>query len=231
MNTPTLQPLTANEKRVMEFLELYIFENGISPSYQEIQAHFGFKSIYSVQRYLKQLEEKGYLHIPGGNRKRAIQVLHSASAVQTRLDQIQQSASPSPEALNIPLLGTVAAGRPLERTAHDEFVDIPASMVRYADRTYALQVEGQSMIEDGIFEGDLLLVQQQDRAHNGDIVVAVVDNEATVKRFYLHERSGASGNGAYNVELRPANQKMASLWYRPDDVEIRGIVVGLIRKF
>ena len=229
-----LRSLTLKERNVLMFLEAYMLEKGISPSYQEICSHFGFASYNSVQRYLKQLEEKGYIALPGGNQKRAITLLQPASSLQESVEGMQKEqpsnvnlagplAEPlQPEALSIQLMGRVAAGAPIEAFDHDEFIDVPSSMVRYADRTYALRVQGQSMIDDGILDGDVILVQKQDRADNGDIIVAVVDNEATVKRIYQKPTQ---------VELRPANSTMKSMWFEPAQVQVRGLVVGLIRQF
>jgi repressor LexA len=226
-----LPPLTLKEKSVLEFIEHHLMSSGISPSYQEIKDHFGLASFNSVQNYLKQLTNKGYIVNPL-NQKRAIQVLHSASAVQEQLQSKQVSTKTGSsrtqllqareEILSLPLLGKVAAGQPIEALSHDEFVDVPPSMVRNPSKSFALKVQGESMIEDGIFDGDIILIQKQNSASNGDIIVATVENEATVKRIYQKSQQ---------VELRPANSTMKSMWYRPDEVEIRGIVVGLIRKF
>lgn len=246
------RPLTLKEKNVLEFLEQYIGEKGISPSYQEICENFGFASYNSVQRYLKQLEQKGYIQIPGGNQKRAITILRAATSVQAALGEMQKevtpvASAPQTENFSIPLLGRVAAGAPIEAMEHDEFIDVPASLVRNADRTYALRVQGQSMIDDGILDGDVILVQKQAHATNGEIVVAMVGDEATVKRYYMHaseripanvvrerfaEYGGATPmKNAKMVELRPANSTMSSMWFGPNEVQLRGIVVGLIRKF
>ncbi|UXR64172.1 hypothetical protein EZJ49_13985 [Bdellovibrio bacteriovorus] len=119
---------------------------------------------------------------------------------------------------------------PIEAIKHDEFVDVPPSMVRNPSKSFALKVQGDSMIEDGIFDEDIILIQKQDSANNGDIIVATVDNEATVKRFYLRPRP-ETGVADKMVELRPSNSTMKSMWYSPDEVSIRGIVVGLLRKF
>lgn len=256
-------PLTLKEKNVLEFLELYIRENGISPTYSEICQHFGFASYNSVQRYLKQLETKGYIRTPGGNQKRALMLLRPASAVQETVEEFARDTSYSSddsssgnvrnvipalhsntEVFNLPMLGRVAAGAPIEAYEHDEYIDVPASLVRHADRTYALRVQGQSMIEDGIFDGDVILVQRQSQASNGEIVVAMIGEEATVKRFYTHNKDprasddraegGHSSDGFGKqkmIELRPANSNMSSLWFAPNEVQIRGVVVGLIRKF
>ncbi|WP_413582735.1 transcriptional repressor LexA [Bdellovibrio sp. HCB288] len=233
-----LPSLTPKEKSVLEYIEAHILSSGISPSYQEIKDHFGLASFNSVQNYLKQLTTKGYITNPV-NQKRAIQVLHSASAVQDHLQAKVSTTTGShrtkllqarDEILSLPLLGKVAAGQPIENFKHDEFVDVPPSMVRNPSKSFALKVQGDSMIEDGIFDEDIILVQEQKSAGNGDIVVATVDNEATVKRIYLRARP-ESGASEKQVELRPSNSTMKSMWYSPDQVEIRGIVVGLIRKF
>jgi repressor LexA len=259
--TETPKPLSLKEKSVLEFLESYIRANGISPSYQEICNHFGFASFNSVQRYLKQLEAKGYVQLPWANQKRAITLLQPASALQNAIESLQpvheesaieSSVVPallSSDNLSLPLLGRVAAGAPIEATEHDEFIEVPSSLVRKADRTYALRVQGQSMIEDGILDGDVILVQRESTAQNGEIVVAVVGEEATVKRFYLHRsRAGDRGfngipqdaieaafergfQGDRMIELKPANSSMSSMWYDPREVQIRGVVVGLIRRF
>ncbi len=234
-----LPPLTPKEKSVLEFIESHILSSGVSPSYQEIKDHFGLASFNSVQNYLKQLTNKGYIENPLGQ-KRAIQVLHSASAVKEQLQSKSVSTKTgSPrsqllqardEILSLPLLGKVAAGQPIEALKHDEFVDVPPSMVRNPAKSFALKVQGDSMIEDGIFDEDIILVQKQESATNGDIVVATVDNEATVKRIYLRPRPD-SDSSERMVELRPSNSSMKSMWYSPEEVSIRGIVVGLIRKF
>ncbi len=246
------KPLSLKEKTVLEFLEFYIRENGVSPTYQEICKHFGFASFNSVQRYLKQLEAKGYIQLPWANQKRAITLLQSSSALQNAIEEMRGDSPRSPSAgsnltpaivpsenFSLPLLGRVAAGAPIEAFEHDEFIDVPASLVRHADRTYALRVQGQSMIDDGILDGDVILVQRQTTATNGEIVVAVVGEEATVKRFYMHKGDNAARVAAEErgspsdrmVELRPANSSMAPMWYDPSEVQLRGVVVGLIRRF
>ncbi|PIS09909.1 MAG: transcriptional repressor LexA [Bdellovibrio sp. CG10_big_fil_rev_8_21_14_0_10_47_8] len=234
-------PLTEKEKAVLEFIESQIVENGFAPSYQEIKDHFGFASFNSVQNYLKQLTSKGYVQI-ANNQKRSIQVLHSSQAVQQLVQSKVISKTGSPrslllptpgereEVLNLPLLGRVAAGVPLEAFDHDEFVQVPPNLVRNPTKSYALKVKGSSMIEDGIFDGDIILVQKQASASNGEIIVASIENESTVKRFFLQPDPEAKASGKL-IELRPANSSMKSMWYPPDQVDIQGVVVGLIRKF
>lgn len=231
-------PLSTKEKMVLEFIEEQLLQSGVVPSYQEIKDHFGFASFNSVQNYLKQLSSKGYISV-ASNQKRAIQILHSSLAVpqnvvdlkdklknkkiesqETPRDQLLQNSHE--EVLSLPLLGHVAAGSPIEAFEYNEYIDVPPSLVRNSSKTFALKVKGQSMINDGIFDGDIILVQKQSNASNGEIIVASVENESTVKRIYT---------SSDKVELRPANSTMNSMWYSADQVQIQGVVVGLIRKF
>jgi repressor LexA len=258
-------PLSIKELKVLEFIEQFFEERAVAPTYQEIKEHFGFASFNSVQRYLKQLQDKNYIHIPGGNQKRAMQVLHPSRALSNLLAAqppvITPTTHPSPtqlktplaesapprgqtpvESFSLPLLGRVAAGAPIEAFTDNEFVEVPATLIRNPSKTFALIVQGQSMIEDGILDGDVIFVQKQSYANNGDTVVAMVNNQATVKRFYLHRNELPGDNVHSNpqshahpseqqVELRPANSTMQSMWYPPYHVDIQGIVVGLIRRF
>ncbi len=263
------QPLTLKELKVLEFIEGFTQQQAVSPTFQEIKEHFGFASFNSVQRYLKQLQDKNYIYIPGGNQKRAMQVLHTSRSISNLLaDRMSdlptysttqypfptqpkkeappkgESPPPQAESLSLPLLGRVAAGLPIESFTHDEFVEVPSSFIRNPLKTFALVVQGQSMVEDGIHDGDVIFVQKQTYANNGETVVAMVNNSATVKRFYLHQNKTAEKDVHSNpqshahssepnkqVELRPANAAMESMWYMPYAVDIQGIVVGLIRRF
>jgi repressor LexA len=235
---PSVSPLSEKEKAVLAHIENCLSQQGISPSYQEIKDHFGFASLNSVQNYLKQLVAKGYIAIPT-HQKRAIQILHPSNSVQEAVQQLRKqkpvATAPqtsammsSKEVFSLPLLGKVAAGQPLEAFSHDEFVDVPPSMVRNPSKTFALKVSGSSMIDDGIHDGDVILVQKQASVTNGEIVVASIENESTVKRYFLRPHPQQQEK---MVELRPANSTMKSMWYPPDQVDIQGVLVGLIRTF
>lgn len=248
-NASLLQPLSSKERAVLHFIETELVEKGISPSYQEICDHFGFASFNSVQNYLKQLSNKGYLSIQQ-NQKRAIQILHSAHDFKTDLEnrlnyQNKNYSGPSMVAplgqnandltsqskvCSIPFLGKVAAGQPLERLYQDEFLDVPLDLIRGAGDYFALKVEGDSMIDEGIFDGDFLVIQSQQNAKDGDLVVASIENESTVKRFF-HKKNPASESNAKQIELRPANTRLKSMWYDPSFVQIKGLVKGLLRKY
>lgn len=243
-----LPSLTSKEKAVLSFIEQELLLKGISPSYQEICDHFGFASFNSVQNYLKQLTTKGYVSM-AQNQKRAIQILHSANDFQKDLiERLQGTTEPfrgsstrpsSPsqtsltdhsKVLSIPFLGIVAAGTPLERIEDNEFIEIPIELVKSHKDLFALKVEGDSMIEEGIFNGDTLVIQSQNSAKDGDLVVASIENEATVKRFYQKVNPEQPQAGKL-IELRPANSRLKSMWYKHQQIEIKGLVKALIRNY
>ncbi|HEV8375202.1 MAG TPA: transcriptional repressor LexA [Candidatus Polarisedimenticolia bacterium] len=198
--------LTARQRELYEFLQGYIAREGEAPTYEEIGRALKLKSTNAVAKHLKALEEKGYVRSPWGNRKRALSLV--------------EHGTPS---FAIPLLGMVAAGKPIEPVEQAEKIEIPRSLLGRGEN-FALKVRGDSMIDDGIRDGDVVIVRRQATAENGDTVVAVVDGEATVKRFY--KKGG-------RVELRPANPALVPLFLDSSaaTLEIRGVVVGLIRKF
>lgn len=233
--SPSPKPLTPKEKGVLDFIHQHILSSGISPSYQEIKDNFGFSSFNSIQNYLKQLKEKGYISW-NQNQKRSLEVLHSSEAFKQELSKKHTSPlkiprnSSSEELMSLPFYGKVAAGRPLERVESGETVQVPMSFIRDPNKTFALKVEGESMIDEGILDGDLILIQSQEAANNGDLVVATVDEASTVKRYYLRPYPYGEIKEMM-VELRPSNPKMNSLWYSPDEVQVRGLVVSLLRNY
>jgi len=198
--------LTARQKEIYQFIRDYIARKGEAPTYQEIGRALHLRSTNAVAKHLRKLEEKGYLRSPWGNRKRALTL-----------------AEDGVPAFSIPLLGTVAAGKPIEPIEGSEKIEIPQSLLGSGEN-FALRVRGDSMIDDGIRDGDVVVVKRQAVAQNGQTVVAVIDGEATVKRFYRQEG---------RVELRPANPALQPLFLEEGagDLEIRGVVIGLIRKF
>lgn len=197
--------LTTKQRAVLQFLKDYRREHGMPPSYEEIRREFGFASLNSSRKHLLQLHRKGYIRSPWNNQKRALEIVEREE---------------TPRAAKLPLLGTVVAGQPLESEEVPESIEVPESLLRRGEH-FALRVRGDSMIEDGIHEGDVLVVQSRDTAEAGQTVVALVDGEATVKRFYR------KGN---MVELRPANARYQPVVAEPDSVKVRGVVVGLVRQ-
>ena len=175
--------LTHKQKEFLGYLSRYEQEWGMAPSFDEICSHFGFNSYNTVTTYLKILERKGYVRLPvQKNRKRAIEVV---SPVETRR-------------FELPLLGNVAAGKPIEAIEDTSAIEVPPAMADKGD-CFVLKVKGVSMEEDGILDGDFVVVRRQPTAENGDTVVALIDNEATVKKYYKRNE---------RVELRPAHSGM-----------------------
>jgi repressor LexA len=196
--------LTKQQSRVYRYLETYLRRKGRPPSYQEIQDYFGFRSLNSVVKHLKQLERKGYLESPWGNQKRAFRLLPLRTTAAT-----------------IPFLGRVAAGAPIEAVEMPETTEVPESLLS-GGNNFALQVQGDSMVDEGIRDGDVLIIRKQDHADNGQTVVAQIEGEATIKKFY--QRDG-------RVELRPANEELKPFVVPAEKVEIIGVVVGLVRHY
>ena len=198
--------LTPAQERVYRFVQEYMQQHGRAPSYEEIRSHLGFRSLNAVSKHLKQLEQRGYLQSPWQNRKRAIELLplRTGAGVAT-----------------IPFLGIVAAGTPIEAIEIPESIEVPENFLGRGNN-FALRVRGDSMIDDGIRDGDILIISRQPHAGNGQTVVALVHGEATVKRFYLHGEE---------IELRPANSEMEPIQVPARDVQIVGTVVGLLRHY
>ncbi len=185
---------------VYGFIKNYISENGYSPSVREICANCGIKSTATAYQYINRLTEQGLLR-KAGNKKRAVSLKQTA-----------------PESVPVPLVGTVAAGQPIFAEENYEGVySLPKDFFG-SDEMFMLTVKGDSMIKIGMLDGDKIVVKRQDTADNGDIVVALVDDSATVKRFY--KRDG-------KFILHPENDEMSDFVF--DDVAVLGKVVGLMR--
>jgi len=201
-----LPNLTSRQKAIYDFLLKTIREKGFAPSIQEIGKQFKIASTNGVSDHLKALEKKGYIHRVG---KRAIEVVNA-------LGKAAISAT-----RDVPVLGKIAAGKPLLSEENFEgHVTISEDMGR--GKTFALQVKGDSMIGAGILSGDRVIVKQQGTAENGEIVCAVIDGEATLKRFF--KKDGV-------VTLKAENEKYAPITVSEGEFRIAGRVVGLLRKF
>jgi repressor LexA len=198
--------LTPKQRAVLQYLKDYRREHGMPPSYEEIRREFGFASLNSARKHLLQLHRKGFIRSPWKNQKRALEIVETAEA---------------PRAASLPLLGSVAAGKPILSEEVDGTIEVPESMLRRGDH-FALRVRGDSMVEDGIRDGDLLVVQRREEAEVGQTVVALVDGEATVKRYYLQGEK---------VELRPANERFSPIVAEASSVRVEGVVIGLLRTF
>ena len=201
-------PLTKRQSEILEFVRGYISEQGYAPSFEEIAGKFEFQSLATVHEHLSNLERKGYIR-RAHNESRSIEVLPPrGQAIATE----------------IPLLGMVAAGSPIESLAHDETVAVPDDLLPRRGPNYALRVRGQSMIDEHICDGDVVVVHGRDAAENGEMVIALVNgSEATVKKYYREP-------GGW-VRLQPANATMSPMRFQERDVVIQGVVVGVLRKY
>lgn len=209
--------LTERQKEILDFILEFRRRRGISPTHREICDRFGYSSYGTVYKHLKLLQEKGYLR-RDWNQKRGIEVVE-------RGDGNGAGAGATGE-LELPFFGRIAAGRPIEALSGDEMLGVPHHLLSGrraapADH-YVLEVIGESMIDEGIHEGDLVVVQRRELADPGEMVVALVGSEATLKRIYPEGE---------RVRLQPANRNMEPIYVPAEDVRIQGIVVGLMRRF
>ncbi|MBI3327921.1 MAG: transcriptional repressor LexA [Nitrospinae bacterium] len=196
--------LTPKQARALDFISRWVQEQGYPPTFQELAQGLDLTE-KNARDYVLILERKGYL-------RRQPNVARGLTLLRP------PTGEPLPE---LPLVGRVMAGKPVEMFEHHEAIQVPPWLLRTGTH-FVMEVQGDSMIDDGIREGDRVIVQQQMTPNNGEMVVAVVHGEATIKRLY---RRGAM------VELRPANARMAPLLVEARDVEVKGVVVGLIRKY
>ncbi|MGD2135122.1 MAG: transcriptional repressor LexA [Gemmatimonadales bacterium] len=201
-------PLTRRQKEILDYLHTYILEHGYAPSFEEIAEQFRFRSLATVHEHLTNLERKGYIQ-RGHNESRAIEVMPVPG----------QSG-----ATELPLLGQVAAGEPIEAVVEHEAIAVPNDLIPRRGNCYVLRVRGDSMIDEHIENGDLVVVHGRETAHNGETVIALVDGtSATVKRLY-REAGGW-------IRLQPANENVPPIRVHEDNILIQGIVVGVIRKY
>jgi len=209
--------LTKRQRQVFEFIKSFIEEKGYSPSLDEVARGLELSSLATVHKHLSNLAEKGLIR-RHWNRGRGIEICSDLDA--PRLVQMELEACYA-----IPVRGTVAAGEPLDVAEDDlsERLSVPADLVRSADDTFVLRVRGDSMIEEGIQDGDFIICERRKTARNGQVVVALVNHyETTVKYFYLEGDS---------VRLQPANPYMAPIYVKASEVEVQGVVIGLVRKY
>lgn len=200
--------LTKRQREILTFLSVYTDENGYAPSFEEIAEHFGFTSLATVHEHLSNLERKGYIR-RGYNESRAIEILPSES---------------SPRFVELPLLGLVAAGLPIEASIGGETMAIPPDMLRKSGNHYVLKVRGNSMIDEQIRDGDFVVVNERQTADNGEMVIALLERtSATVKRYY-REKDG-------RIRLQPANETMDPIFTDERNLLIQGVVVGVLRKY
>jgi repressor LexA len=203
------QTLTKKQKLLLDFIRKFSADNGFPPSFREIMDGMNYSSVATVAQHIQNLVAKGYLH-KRDNEARSIQL------VEADMDLSKEG--------ELPLLGFVAAGQPITTLDNpQETLVVPHFMIK-SDNCYVLRVKGDSMIEDGVLDGDYIVVRENKHPNNGDMVVAMLKNyEATLKRFYRE------GN---KIRLQPANSRLKPIYINPIDfIEIHGVVTGTIRSY
>jgi repressor LexA len=199
-------PLTKRQREILDYLNEFIQQHGYAPSLEEVGRRFGLSSLATVHKHLTNLQEKGFI-------KRAWNRSRSVELVQTKLGG---------RALELPLLGFVAAGAPIEAVATAETISVPEDLVGKRD-TYVLRVRGESMIDEQIRDGDFVIVEDRKTAENGEMVIALLGgSDVTLKKFYRE-------NG--HVRLQPANPTMQPLIVPAEQLQVQGVVVGVMRKY
>jgi repressor LexA len=216
--------LTAKQRELLLFIDKRLKESGISPSFDEMREALELKSKSGVHRLISALEERGFIRrLP--NRARALEVLKlpemkPSSATVTPIRPAV--AAPANDTMELILAGRIAAGTPIEALQGTETFAVPAALLGPGEH-YALEVAGDSMVDEGILDGDFALIRKADTAHDGEIVVALIDNEeATLKTF---RREGNM------IRLDPANRNYEAQRYDPRRVQIQGRLAGLIRRY
>lgn len=201
-------PLTKRQREILTYLTAYSEQNGFAPSFEEIAENFGYNSLATVHEHLTNLERKGYIK-RNYNESRAIEIMPTDA---------------TPRAIELPLLGTVAAGMPIEALEANETFTVPDAMINRGGSHYVLRVRGNSMVDEQIRDGDFVVVNERQRADNGEMVIAMLSgNSATVKKFY-RERDG-------RIRLQPANETMQPIYVHENDITIQGVVVGVLRRY
>ncbi|MBV6520858.1 MAG: LexA repressor [Gemmatimonadaceae bacterium] len=201
-------PLTKRQREILTYLQSYSEDHGYAPSFEEIAAQFNYNSLATVHEHLSNLERKGYIKRTY-NESRAIEILPSEVFAR---------------AVDLPLLGSVAAGVPIEAVTTPESVSVPDEFIRRSGDHYVLRVRGNSMIDEQIRDGDFVIVNERKDADDGEMVIALVNHSnATLKRLY-RERDG-------RIRLQPANDTMSPIYVHENDIAIQGIVVGVMRRY
>jgi repressor LexA len=199
--------VTRRQKEILDFLGRHIERKGYAPTIEEIGEHFGLTSLATVHKHLTNLQEKGLIKREW-NRSRALELVPTEVRVQ---------------AVELPLLGRVAAGAPIEAISGTETIFGPEDMVGRKE-TYVLQVKGDSMIDEQIRDGDYVIVESRKTARDGEMVIALLEGErATLKKMYRE--------GGGKVRLQPANARLKPIFVDQDDLQVQGVVIGVLRRY
>lgn len=201
-----MQPLTKRQREILDYLNDFIRQHGYAPSLEEIGRRFGLSSLATVHKHLTNLQEKGVIR-RAWNRSRSVELVESRAGGR---------------AVELPLLGYVAAGRPIEAIAGHKSIMVPDDFIGKHD-TYVLRVRGDSMIDEQIRDGDFVIVEDRKVAENGEMVVALLEgHDVTLKKFYRE-------NG--HVRLQPANPAMQPLVVPAERVQVQGVIIGVMRRY
>ncbi len=218
------QMLTAKQRELLLFINDRLGETGVSPSFDEMREALALKSKSGVHRLISALEERGFIRrLP--NRARALEVVklpESAAPSHANVVQLRPVAAPANDTIEIPLHGRIAAGTPIEALQGTEAFAVPAALLGPGEH-YALEVSGDSMIEEGILDGDFALIRKVDTARDGEIVVALIDDEEATLKTYRRE--------GRTIRLDPANSRYDPQRYDEGRVKIQGRLSGLIRRY
>ncbi len=208
LNREEKMALTKRQKLILDYIGEYIQANGYAPSFEEIAEAFGYQSLATVHEHVSNLERKGYIR-KSYNQSRSIELVRGHAQAG---------------AIELPLLGEVAAGQPIEAVPDAETVLVPPDLLRKRGENYVLRVVGDSMIEEQIRDGDYIIVNSRPNAEEGEMVVALIEGDsATVKKLY-RERDG-------RIRLQPANERLEPMYFNAEDVTVQGVVVGVIRRY
>ncbi|MCH6566933.1 MAG: transcriptional repressor LexA [Nitrospinae bacterium] len=245
--------LTRKQYDLLMFIHKRVQRDGVSPSFDEMKEALDLRSKSGIHRLITALEERGFIHRLA-HRARAVEIIRlpenvedtrpnrggfrpsviegdlargdsfGRTTAQLGMEPLGQAPDAAPDASDVPLIGRIAAGVPIEALEHGpSHLGVPSMMLSASGEHYALEVKGDSMIEAGIFEGDIVVIRRQNTADNGDVVVALIDDhEATLKRLF-HEID--------HIRLQPANPAMAPIRVRAEDLQIQGVVIGVLRKY
>lgn len=208
-----MSPVTLykRQKQILDYISQYIQINGTSPTLQEIADAMSLSSLATVHEHLQALAKKG--------------VIRKFEGAVRGIEIIDASINATLQGVELPLVGYIAAGEPIEAIENPfETVIVTPDLVSKVKRCFVLQVKGDSMIDEGIFDGDYVVVQQQDTAENGDIVIALLENAFATLKTFFREKGG-------RIRLQPANKTMDPIYVSPSEISIQGKVTGVIRKY
>jgi len=201
-----VQPLTKRQREILDYLNEFIQHHGYAPSLEEIGRRFALSSLATVHKHLKNLEDKGCI-------KRVWNKSRSVELIATRTGT---------RSAEIPLLGRIAAGLPVEAIPSNESVSVPEEFIGIRD-AYALRVQGNSMMDEQIRDGDIVIVEDRKKAYNGETVIALLDgSNVAIKAYFLEDN---------NIRLQPANPALPPLLLKPDAVHIQGVVLAVMRRY